>query len=476
MGRGPAAAVDALSAAVGAQPGRADLWSELATALVAAGRGPEAWDAAVRAVELAPRSAASHRAIGSVAAALGDTAQADAAYRHAARLDPAGAPDSGGGRHDAAYGQAGVLDPGGPPDSGGGRHDAAYGPAALLDPAGAPDSGGGRHDAAYGPAALLDPGGATAAGGGRHDAAYGQAGVLDPGGPPDSGGGRHASDRADALAAWMADQIAGAGRAAPGAAVPEANGSRHAAPDDSPSGRHGVPAQPGGDPGRPLAPRPPTGRRRAPEDTESAPQPSGGRRRAPEDGPPTATWMTAPAAAADGGPPTAVWPVGTAAASGGAVADVRRPAAAGLPGWLGPSAPRDRAAPTGATRISDPEAWRRGLIRVVRIEWLVGIACFLGLAYARTAPYTAGLLAGALVVVGAYGRVRWRPLVRLRPPEPDRIPTYASVAGVATSVVIIPAAMAGALTLARLAAAAAVTSATVAAVLLARLVGRDVTP
>jgi len=430
MGRGPAAAVDALSAAVGAQPGRADLWSELATALVAAGRGPEAWDAAVRAVELAPRSAASHRAIGSVAAALGDTAQADAAYRHAARLDPAGAPDSGGGRHDAAYGQAGVLDPGGPP----------------------------------------------AAGGGRHDAAYGQAGVLDPGGPPDSGGGRHASDRADALAAWMADQIAGAGRAAPGAAVPEANGSRHAAPDDSPSGRHGVPAQPGGDPGRPLAPRPPTGRRRAPEDTESAPQPSGGRRRAPEDGPPTATWMTAPAAAADGGPPTAVWPVGTAAASGGAVADVRRPAAAGLPGWLGPSAPRDRAAPTGATRISDPEAWRRGLIRVVRIEWLVGIACFLGLAYARTAPYTAGLLAGALVVVGAYGRVRWRPLVRLRPPEPDRIPTYASVAGVATSVVIIPAAMAGALTLARLAAAAAVTSATVAAVLLARLVGRDVTP
>ena len=407
MGRGPAAAVDALSAAVGAQPGRADLWSELATALVAAGRGPEAWDAAVRAVELAPRSAASHRAIGSVAAALGDTAQADAAYRHAARLDPAGAPDSGGGRHDAAYGQAGVLD---------------------------------------------------------------------PGGPPDSGGGRHASDRADALAAWMADQIAGAGRAAPGAAVPEANGSRHAAPDDSPSGRHGVPSQPGGDPGRPLAPRPPTGRRRAPEDTESAPQPSGGRRRAPEDGPPTATWMTAPAAAADGGPPTAVWPVGTAAASGGAVADVRRPAAAGLPGWLGPSAPRDRAAPTGATRISDPEAWRRGLIRVVRIEWLVGIACFLGLAYARTAPYTAGLLAGALVVVGAYGRVRWRPLVRLRPPEPDRIPTYASVAGVATSVVIIPAAMAGALTLARFAAAAAVTSATVAAVLLARLVGRDVTP
>ncbi len=405
MERGPAATVDALSAAVGAEPGRADLWSELATALVAAGRAPEAWDAAVRAVELAPRSAASHRAIGSVAAALGDTAQADAAYRHAARLDPAGTTDSNG----------------------------------------------------------------------RADAAYGQAAPLDPGGARDSGGGRHASDRADALAAWMADQIARAGGRAAEPAVPEVDGSRHAAPDDSPSGRHGVPSPPGGDPGWPLAPRPATGRRRAPEDTEAAPQPSGGRRRAPEDGPPIATWMTAPAPAAAGGPPTAVWPVGTAATGGGAVADVRRPAAAGLPGWLGPSAPRDSAAPTAATRIADPETWRRGLIRVVRIEWLVGIACFLGLAYARTAPYTAGLLAGALVVVGAYGRVRWRPLARLRPPEPDRIPTYAAVAAVATAVVIIPAAMAGALTLARLAAAAAVTSATVAAVLLARLVGRDLT-
>jgi hypothetical protein len=452
MGRGPVAAVDALSAAVGAEPGRADLWSELATALVAAGRSPEAWDAAVRAVELAPRSAASHRAIGSVAAALGDTAQAEAAYRHAALLDPAGAPDPGTGRPGAAYGQAGLLDSGGAPASGGGRHDAAYGQAAPLDPGGAHDSGGGRHDAAYGQAAPLDPGGAR-----------------------DSGGGRHASDRADALAAWMAGQIAGAGQRAADPVAPEASGSRHAVPDDSPSGRHGVPSPPGGNPGLPLAPRPATGRRRAPEDTESAPQTSGGRRRAPEDGPPTATWMTAPAPAADRGPPTAVWPEGIAAASGGAVADVRRPAAAGLPGWLGPSGPRDHSAPTGATRIADPETWRRGLIRVVRIEWLVGIACFLGLAYARTAPYTAGLLAGALVVVGAYGRVRWRPLAHLRPPEPDRIPTYAAVAAVATAVVIVPAARAGALTLARLAAAAAVSSATVAAVLLARLVGRDVT-
>jgi hypothetical protein len=152
---------------------------------------------------------------------------------------------------------------------------------------------------------------------------------------------------------------------------------------------------------------------------------------------------------------------------------VRQGTAAGLPAWLGPSGARGRAVPAGATRVADPQAWRRGLIAVVRIEWLVGIACFLGLAYPRTAPYTAGLLAGALVLLGAYGRVRWRPLARLRPPEADRTPTYAAVAAVATALVIIPAAMAGALTLARLAAVAAVTSATVAAVLLARIVGRD---
>ena len=90
------------------------------------------------------------------------------------------------------------------------------------------------------------------------------------------------------------------------------------------------------------------------------------------------------------------------------------------PAWLGPSATtrgpggQPRAVPTGATRVTDPETWRRGLITVVRIEWLVGVVCFLGLAYARTAPYTAGLLAGALVVAGAYGRLRWQ--VHRHPP------------------------------------------------------------
>ncbi|HST65402.1 MAG TPA: hypothetical protein VLM05_09460, partial [Mycobacteriales bacterium] len=85
-GDGPAAAVAALSAALGADPGRGDLWGELATALVAAGRAREGWDAAVRAVQLAPQAAASHRAIGAVAAALDDPRQAESAYRHALLL------------------------------------------------------------------------------------------------------------------------------------------------------------------------------------------------------------------------------------------------------------------------------------------------------------------------------------------------------------------------------------------------------
>ena len=432
MRDGLVAAVHALWAAVGAQPARGDLWSELATALVAAGRAAEAWDAAVRAVELAPRSAASHRAIGSVAAALGDTAQAEAAYRHAALLDPAAEPDAAGGRH--------------------------------------------------------------------------------------------AADRADALAAWMVTQIAAPGsggghrRAPETEPAPQPNESRHATPDDSSDGHHTLPDQstggrrrasglptdrsttPGSG-GRRRIPELPTGRPPAPDSegrrvselptdpsttpgsggrrraTELLPDRpvapgSGGRRRAPDDsGPATPVW---PEAGSAGGPGTAVWPVGAGTPGRDAAreaGEVRRGRAVGLPAWLGPTGTRGRAEPAGASRAADPATWRPGLITVVRVEWLAGVACFLGLAYPRTAPYTAGLLAGALVVLGAYGRLRWRSTARLRPPEPDRTPGYAAVAAVTTAVVIIPAAMAGALTLARLAAAAAVTAATVAAVLLARTDG-----
>jgi hypothetical protein len=144
------------------------------------------------------------------------------------------------------------------------------------------------------------------------------------------------------------------------------------------------------------------------------------------------------------------------------VADAPPAHVVGLPAWLAPSG----AVPVGATRVADPESWRRALIAVVRVEWLVGVACFVGLAYPRTAPYTAGLLAGALVVAGAYGRIRWRSTPTRRPPDAGRVPTYVAVAAISTAIVIIPAAMVGALTLARLAAAAAVTAATAAAVLL----------
>jgi len=398
IGHGSGAAVAALSAAVRSEPGRADLWRELATALVAAGRAPEAWHAAVRAVELAPRSAAAHRAIGTVAAALGDSAQAESAYRNAGLLDPRSAAD--------------VPSP--------------------------------------------DPGPA--------------------------GGGRHASDRATASTAWMASQVA-IPDPRPPADSRAPTGSRHAAPEDPPAtGRHGVP-------------EPSTGRRiPAALEWPAEPRPStGGRRRAREDSAATAVWPGA--SAGDGALATAVrgvsthgaeaaWPeaAGSAGSAGsGGAGEVQR-SAVGLPGWLGPVGPTPgpdgwaRAASTGATRVADPVAWRRGLIAVVRIEWLVGVLCFLGLAYARTAPYTAGLVAGALIVAGAYGRLRWKAGTVRRPPEAHRVPTYAAIAAVGTAVVIIPAAMAGALPLARVATVAAVTCATVAAVLLARPVGKDIWP
>jgi hypothetical protein len=449
MRDGPAAALDALSAAVGAQPGRADLWSELATALVAAGRAPEAWDAAARAVELAPQSAASHRAIGSVAAALGDTAQAEAAHRHAALLDAGGAPDPGGGRHASAGADTLAAwmanqvtgrapETGSPaPQANGSRH-------AAPD-----DTSSGRHGFPEPPT------------GGRRRT------PESPLVPEPTSGRRRASEDAPPPATWS-------GSAPDGGPALQPSRGRRRAPDDGPStATWPAGTTPGADSGRSTAVWPAG----APgPDGGPAPE-SSGRRRAPEDGPPTATWPAGTGPAPDGGLAGAVSPAGAPAGGGAAwpVEEVRPETAVGLPGWLGPSGPGARAVPAGATRVADPAAWRRGLITVVRIEWLAGIACFLGLAYARTAPYTAGLLAGALVVLGAYFRVRWRSLARLRPPAPDRIPSYAALAAVATAIVIIPAAMAGALTLARLAAVAAVTSATVAAVLLARLVERDVT-
>ncbi|HEY6749063.1 MAG TPA: hypothetical protein VI357_25520 [Mycobacteriales bacterium] len=105
---------------------------------------------------------------------------------------------------------------------------------------------------------------------------------------------------------------------------------------------------------------------------------------------------------------------------------------------------------------------------MVRIEWLVAVACYVGLAFSRVAPYTAGALAGLAVVLGGYGRLRWQTAPVRRPPPEDRPATVLAVAAAAAAVVVVPAAMLGALTVARVAAIAAATCATVAAVLLRR--------
>ena len=255
--------MDALSAAVGAEPGRADLWVELATALVAAGRAPEAWDAAVRAVELAPRSAASHRAIGSVAAALGDSAQAESAYRHALLLDPASA---------------------------GGARPSAPEPGAVS---------GGRH--------------ASGGAGGLAAWMASQVAAPDPASRP-AGGRRRAPDPDAAAPAARAN---GSRHAAPDEDGPASG--RHGVPEPSRGGRRRAAEV---DPEWPVAPPSATGgRRRAPEDSEPAPAAapsSGGRRRPREDAP--AVWPGAGTAPGpDGGPATAVWPGTAPAPDGGPV-------------------------------------------------------------------------------------------------------------------------------------------------------------
>jgi hypothetical protein len=157
--------------------------------------------------------------------------------------------------------------------------------------------------------------------------------------------------------------------------------------------------------------------------------------------------------------------------------------AAGIPAWLAPSAgrpdprvhvgangwpttpPRGTPVPVGATRALDPDRWRRELVLIVRTEWLAGVAGVIGLGFARTAPYTAGLLAGAVVVAAAYGRLRWQALGA--PPTPHRTTAYVAVLTVLVALAAAPAAAVGALTLARLAVIAAVTCATYATLRLA---------
>jgi hypothetical protein len=436
-GTGPAAAVAALSAALGADPGRGDLWSELATALVAAGRAREAWDAAARAVELAPRSAASHRAIGTVAAALGDPRQAESAYRHALLLDPTD--------HTTRTALARLPTTPTPPPAPDPRHTPVPTNALLAtpsDPGGALPTTGRRR--APDPA---DPGDVVSTGGRRR--------APDPDESRSAGGRRRAADFADVADGRWADRVP----------APGGGGSRHAADEEATGARHG-------------AEEPVSGRRRARDTAAGLPAwlgPRGSSRpdpTAPPPWPPTAVDRPSPSSVGAPAPGPAGWhaaePQGAPPAT--EPGPGRRPGpdpAAATGGWPAAMA-APGAVPVGATRVVDPGGWRRGLITVVRVEWLVGVACFLGLAYGRLAPYTAGLLAGALVVAGAYGRLRWQAAHTRRPPDPDRLPTYAAAAAVLTAVAVVPAAMAGALDVARLATVAAVTCATVAAVLLGR--------
>jgi hypothetical protein len=109
--------------------------------------------------------------------------------------------------------------------------------------------------------------------------------------------------------------------------------------------------------------------------------------------------------------------------------------------------------------------------------WATAVACYLGLAYAASAPYAAAALSGAGVLLGALGWLRWQAL-----PGPER--AYArrlahtdararavvllAAAGAVALVAIVPAAMLGALPAARAAAVLAVATVVGATVLAGR--------
>jgi hypothetical protein len=402
--------VGALSAALGGDPGRGDLWGELAMALVAAGRAREGWDAAVRAVQLAPQSAAAHRAIGTVAAALDDPRQAESAYRHALLLDP------------ADFSTQAALSRLSPRAPTGGRRRAPE-----------PDEPATRRRARD-----------------SDEPTTGRRGVPDLDEP--TTGRRRALEP---------DEPTTGRRRAPEPDEPTTGRRRAAEPDEPVTGRRRAPE----------LDEPTSGRRRAAEREEPT---GGGRRRAPEPASPEFNGVPVPrrhAAPDDTG--------GT-----GAVPSWQRPpepvptSAVGIPAWLAPTptpATTTRygppAVPVGATRVPTADGWHRGLITVVRIEWLLAVAVYLGLAFDRVAPYAAGAWAGVGVALGAYGRLRWQAARTRRPPQPDRLPTIAAGLAAAAGVVVVPAAMFGALTAARAGAIAAVTCATIAAVLLARIRG-----
>jgi tetratricopeptide (TPR) repeat protein len=134
-------------------------------------------------------------------------------------------------------------------------------------------------------------------------------------------------------------------------------------------------------------------------------------------------------------------------------------------------------APRRAAEGSGADDLRVGFVRWVRAQWLFGVATYLGLAYGESAPYLAGALTLVLVLLGAFGRLRWQALpeavraeiVRLPRQDPGaRLLVGLALAGALGIVVVVPASMLGALAAARLASIASVTVTAAAAVLVAR--------
>ena len=121
--------------------------------------------------------------------------------------------------------------------------------------------------------------------------------------------------------------------------------------------------------------------------------------------------------------------------------------------------------PAGRAAVA-PGGWRRELHSVLRAEWILALAAYVGLVYQCSAPYTAGAVAGVAVLLGAYGWTRRRTPPR---PEPaDRLPTALVAVAALALAAVIPTAMLGAMSGARVAAVLAVTCATAAALAVAR--------
>jgi hypothetical protein len=122
----------------------------------------------------------------------------------------------------------------------------------------------------------------------------------------------------------------------------------------------------------------------------------------------------------------------------------------------------------------DPEAsWRTAATLAVRVQWLVAVACYFGLAYDRTAPYSVGALTGAIVVLGAFGWLRWQAqpasvrTAAARLPRTDRRArsiVLLTAAGALALLGVAPAAMLGELPAARAAVVVSVVATTAAAV------------